>query len=165
MSKAPEKKKGYGRVILILLAVGVLIIVPLAWFVLKMGRDAERRRFINGNEAAAIYTLEQVAAAEQLHFETYEGRYGTFQQLLDAGLFRAPLDGERITSAGYTFTLRVAPAANGQPSSYSVNADPLQDGVTGNRHFYIDSNVTGMRVSEGRAATAADPPRQSVEPY
>lgn len=164
MSKAPEKK-GYGRVILVLLALGVLVIVPLAWLALKMSRDAAQRRVVNANEAAAIYTLEQIAAAEQLHFEAFEGRYATFRQLLDAGLFKAPLDGERITSSGYAFTLRVAPPAEGRPSSYSVNADPLAEGTTGRRHFYLDSNVTGMRYSEGRPATAADPPRQSVEPY
>src|ERR671914_423410 len=107
MSRQTEKKRGYGRVFLIILAVGVLILVPLTWYALKMSRDAERRRFVNANEAAAIYTLEQIAAAEQLHFETYEGRYGTFKQLLDAGLFRAPLDGERITSSGYAFTIKV----------------------------------------------------------
>ena len=164
MSKQPEKK-GYGRVVLILLAVGLLVLVPLVWLGLKMSRDAERRRLVNANEAAAIYTLEQIAAAEQLHFETYEGRYGTFRQLQDAGFFRAPLDGERITASGYTFTLRLTPAADAQGSAYSVNADPLEDGVTGKRHFYSDSNVTGIRFSEGRPATAADPPRQSVEPY
>ena len=164
MSEAPEKK-GYGRVVLVLLAVGLLILVPLAWLGLKMSRDAARRRVVNANEAAAIYTLEQIAAAEQLHFQTYEGRYASFRQLLDAGLFRAPLDGDRITSSGYAFTLKVTPSADGQASSYSANADPLEGGVTGNRHFYIDSNVIGIRFSEGRPATAADPPRQSVEPY
>lgn len=164
MSQQPEKK-GYGRVVLVLLAVGLLILVPLSWLGLKMSRDAARRRVIGANEAAAIYTLEQIAAAEQLHFQTYEGRYATFRQLLDAGLFKAPLDGERITSSGYSFTLRVVPAADAQGSFYSVNADPLEPGATGRRHFYIDSNVTGMRFSEGRPATAADPPRQSVEPY
>ncbi len=165
MSTQPEKKRGYGRVFLIILAGGVLVLVPLTYLAVKMSRDAARRRFVNANEAAAIYTLEQIAAAEQLHFETYEGRYGTFQQLLDAGLFKAPLDGERITAAGYTFTIKLAPAAAGQAASYSVNADPLEPGVTGNRHFYIDSNITGMRYSEGRPATATDPPRLTSETY
>jgi len=160
------KKKGYGRVFVILLVAGLLILVPLTWLALRMSRDAQRRRIVNANEAAAIYTLEQIAAAEQLHFQTYEGQYATFRQLLDAGLFKAPLDGDAaITSAGYTFTLKVTPKADARGSFYSVNADPRESGTTGNRHFYIDSNVTGMRFSEGRPATATDPPRQSVETY
>jgi hypothetical protein len=165
MSDTP-KKKGYGRVFVILLVVGLLILIPLTWLALRMSRDAERRRVVNANEAAAIYTLEQIAAAEQLHFETYEGQYGSFRQLLDAGLFRAPLAGDAaITSAGYTFTIRVTPRTDARGSFYSVNADPRESGTTGNRHFYIDSDVTGMRFSEGRPATATDPPRQSVESY
>ncbi|HEX6625276.1 MAG TPA: hypothetical protein VF064_16300 [Pyrinomonadaceae bacterium] len=160
------KKKGYGRVFVILLVVGLLVLVPLTWLALRMSRDAQRRRVVNANEAAAIYTLEQIAAAEQLHFETYEGQYATFRQLLDAGLFKAPLEGDAaITSAGYTFTLKLTPRTDAQGSFYSVNADPRESGTTGNRHFYIDSNITGMRFSEGRPATATDPPRLTAETY
>ena len=164
MSNDPEKK-GYGRVVAVIIVVGLLILIPLVWLALKMSRDAQTRRIVNANEAAAIYTLEQIAAAEQLHFENYEGQYGTFRQLMDAGFFQAPQSGDALTSAGYTFTIKVTPKTEAQGSAYSVNADPQQEGATGKRHFYIDSNVTGIRISEGRPATATDPPRLSVETY
>ena len=60
------KKKGYGRVFVILLVVGLLVLLPLTWLALRMSRDAQRRRVVNANEAAAIYTLEQIAAAEMV---------------------------------------------------------------------------------------------------
>ncbi len=164
MSNNPEKKR-WGRVLAVILVVGLLILIPLGWLAFKMSRDARTRRVINANEAAAIYTLEQIAAAEQLHFETYERQYGTLRQLMDAGIFKAPLDGDALTSSGYVFTIKVTPKTDAQGSSYSVNADPQQSGETGKRHFYIDSNVTGMRFKEGRPATATDPPRLTSETY
>lgn len=164
MSKDTETK-GWGRTLLVIAAVGLAVLIPLGWLALKMSRDAALRKVVNSNEAAAIYTLEQIAAAEQLYFQTYEQQYATLRQLLDAGFFKAPLDGEQLAAHGYTFTLKITPKTEAQAAAYSVNADPQQEGATGNRHFYFDSNVTGIRVSEGRPATAADPPRQSVEPY
>ena len=151
------KKKGYGRVFVILFVVGLLILVPLTWLALRMSRDAQRRRVVNANEVAAIYTLEQIAAAEQLHFQTYEGQYATFRQLLDAGLFKAPLEGDAaITSAGYTFTLKLTPKLDAQGSFYSVNADPRESGTTGKRHFYIDSNIGNVRTNPNGPAGPND---------
>ena len=158
-----DSERRWGRVILLIGLVGLLILIPLGWLAFKMSSDAAQRRSINANEAAAIYTLEQLAAAQQLHFQNHDQQYASFRQLVDAGFLQAPLDGDRLVAHGYNFSIRTTPKTAGQLSSFTVSADPLESGVTGNRHFYLDSNVTGIRVSEGRPATATDPPRQTME--
>jgi hypothetical protein len=130
-----------------------------------MRSQTQLRQSINANEAAAIRTVEQISAAEQIYFQTYEQQYANLRQLVEAGFLKAPLDGDRLSASGYTFTLKVTPKTADESSWFSVNADPTESGATGNRHFYLDSNVTGIRVSEGRPATSTDSPRQSVESY
>ena len=88
--------------------------------------------------------------------------------MVEAGVFRAPLDGDSLVAHGYNFTLRVTPRAGEQPPSFKVNADPVsRDGAraTGRRFFYLDSNLVGIRVNEDRPAGPSDPPRQTVTNY
>ena len=166
MSVSAETKKLW-RTIGILAVVGVLILIPLVWLALRMSAEAQQRRRIAANEADTLAALEGVAAAQQLYLQTYS-EYGTFRQLVEAGVFNAPLSGDSLVSRGYAYTLRLTPRAEGRPPSFSVNADPLSregEGATGRRHFYLDSNVVGIRFNDERPATAADPPRQTVTDY
>src|SRR5438270_13641128 len=83
-------------------------------------------------------------------------------------LFRSPLSGDALVSDGYRFTLKVTPKAGALGPTYSVNADPVRGGgrdATGRRHFFISSEVSGVRYNEERPATAADKPRQNVQGY
>ena len=166
MSEASESKRLW-RTALIVAGVGLLVLIPLGWLALRMWDDTIQRRVIAANESAALTNLENIQAAEQLYFEA-NGQYGTFRQLIDSGVFKAKVTGDPPVASGYAFTVRVQPRTDTQPASYSVNADPVRAGgrdATGRRHFFISSEVTGIRFNESRPATRDDRPRPKVSEY
>ncbi|PYS76863.1 MAG: hypothetical protein DMF67_17935 [Acidobacteria bacterium] len=166
MSAKSESKRLW-RTALLVAAVGVAVLVPLAWLAVRMYNDTIQQKVMSANEASALAALENIQAQEQSFLET-EGRYATFPQLAEAGVIQAPLSGDALVSDGYRFTLKVTPKTDAQGPTYSVNADPVRGGgrdATGRRHFFISSEVSGVRYNEERPATAADKPRQNVQEY
>lgn len=160
-----SETKRLGKIVIIIVAVGAVAIAALAWYGMKLSSEDRTRRRVAANESAAILALDQIAAAEHLYFQTH-GEYAAFPRLVEAGVFQAPLTGDALVADGYRFTLNVTPKRDGGSSSFSVSADPLNetgDDATGRRHFYAGSEVTGIRYSEGRPATANDKtlPRRS----
>lgn len=166
MTDSTETKK-YWKVLGVVAVVGLLACIPLVWLGLRMNDEARQRRVVAANEAATLAALEGIAAAQQLYLQT-QSRYGTFRELVEAGVFQAPLTGDALVAHGYNFTLRVTPRTESQPPSFKVNADPLSregEAATGRRHFYLDSDLVGIRVNEERPAGPGDPPRQTVTGY
>lgn len=166
MAERTESKRLL-RTALIVAGVGVVVLVPLAWFAVRKYNDALQQKVMSANEAAALYSLEQISAAEHLYFQTY-GDYAPIQKLSDAGVLQTTWTGDPPVSHGYVFTLKFTPKTDAQAPSYSINADPQVDRgreATGRRHFLISPDVVGVRMSEGRPATATDPPRLSVQEY
>jgi hypothetical protein len=166
MAEVSESKRLW-RAALIVAGVGVLVLVPLGWLALRMYDDALQRRVVAANESAALTNLQNIQAAEQLYFETY-GQYGTFQQLIETGIFQAEVKGDPPVASGYVFMVKVQPKTDAQAAAYSVNADPVRDAgrdATGRRHFFISSDVTGVRFNETRPATKDDKPRPKVAEY
>lgn len=163
MRDSSEAKRLW-RTAAIVAGVGLLVLVPLTWLGLRMYDDVLRRRIVAANESAALTNLQNIQAAEQLYYETY-GEYGTFRQMLDAGIFQADLQGDPPAVSGYAFTLRLRPKTETEPAGYSVNADPVRAGgrdATGRRHFFISSDVIGVRYHESRPATRDDRPRPTM---
>jgi hypothetical protein len=166
MRDSSESKRLW-RTALIVAGVGLLILAPLSWLALRMWDDTVQRRVMAANESSALGSLEAIQAAEQLYFETY-GRYGTFREMTDAGIFQTNLTGDPLIGHGYAFTLRVRPKTETEPAGYSVNADPIRIGgrdATGRRHFFISSDVIGVRYNETRPANKDDRPRPSMRDY
>lgn len=166
MAEVSESKRLW-RTALIVAGVGLLVLVPLGWLALRMWNDTIQRRVIAANESATLTNLENIQAAEQLYFET-NGQYGTFQQLIDSGIFQAEVSGDPPAASGYVFTVKVQPKTDTQPPAYNVNADPIRaDGrdATGHRHFFISSEVIGVRFNESRPATKDDKPRPKMSEY
>lgn len=166
MTESTETKK-YGKVLAVVAVVGVLVLIPLVWLAMRMSDEGRQRRVIAANEAETISILEGIAAAEQLYLQD-NSRYGTFKELVEAGVFRAPLTNDSLVAHGYNFNLRVTPRTGDQPPAFKVNADPVsREGAraTGRRFFYLDSNLVGIRVNEDRPAGPSDPPRQTVTSY
>lgn len=164
MAESSDSKRLW-RTALIVAGAGVLVLVPLWLLYMRMSNDAIQRRVANANEADTRYTLELIAAAEDVHLRAY-GDYGTIRQLTETGILQTTFDGgETPTRAGYVYTVRLTPKTGEQQPAYSVNADPIRDTgreATGRRHFYIGSEAIGMRFNEDRPATASDKPVQSV---
>ncbi len=167
MSESSENKRLW-RTALVVSVVGLAVAGVLGWLAVRMYQDNIRRRVAAANEANALYVLEQVSAAEHLFFES-NGQYATFRQLVEAGVFQAPLQADDALAAqGYSFRLTLRPRTETAAPFYSVSADPLRASgreATGRRHFYIDSDVVGVRVNEERPAGPSDPPRLTVSPY
>ena len=166
MAEASESKRLL-RTALIIAGVGVIILVPLGWLALRMWDDTIQRRVIAANESAALTNLDNIQAAQQLYFEAH-GQYGTFRQLIDSGIFQAEVSGDPPAASGYVFTVRVQPKTDTPPASYSVNADPVRSGgrdATGRRHFFVSSEVIGVRYNESRPATRDDRPRPTMQEY
>jgi hypothetical protein len=166
MAEASESKRLW-RTALIVAGVGIVVLVPLGWLALRMWDDTIQRRVMAANESAALTNLQNIQAAEQLYFEA-NGQYGTFQQLIDSGVFQAQVTGDPPVASGYVFDVRVQPRTDTQPAAYTVNADPVRaEGrdATGRRHFFISSDVTGIRFNETRPATKDDKPRPKVSEY
>jgi Tfp pilus assembly protein PilE len=166
MSDGSESRRLW-RTALIVAAVGAVVLILLAWLAVRMYNDSIQQKVIGANEASALATLENLQAQEQSFLET-KGSYATFPQLAEAGAIQVPLSGDALVSDGYRFTLRVTPKTDTQGPTYSVNADPVRAGgrdATGRRHFFISSEVTGVRYNEERPATAADKPRLTGTEY
>lgn len=164
MADSSDSKRLW-RTALIVAGVGVLVLVPLWYLYVRMSNDATQRRVANANEADARYTLELIAAAEDVHLRAY-GDYGTIRQLTETGILQTTFDGEPPARSGYAYAVRLTPKTDAQRPAYSVNADPVRDTgreATGRRHFYIGSEAIGMRYNEARPATASDKPVQSVQ--
>ena len=163
MAESSDSKRLW-RTALIVAGAGVLVLVPLWLLYVRMSNDATRRRVANANEADTRYTLELIAAAEDVHLRAY-GDYGTLRQLTETGILQITFDGETPARSGYVYTVRLMPKADGRQPTYGVNADPVRDKgreATGRRHFYVGSEAIGMRFNEERPATASDKPVQSV---
>lgn len=166
MPEVSESKRLW-RTALIVAGVGVVVLVPLAWLALRMWDDTVQRRVIAANESAALTNLQNIQAAEQLYFEA-NGQYGTFRQLIDSGIFQAEVSGDPPTASGYVFTVKVQPKTDAQPVAYSVNADPARPegrDATGHRHFFVSSEVIGVRYNESRPASKDDKPRPRMAEY
>ena len=166
MRDSSESKRLW-RTALIVAGVGLLVLAPLSWLALRMYDDTVQRRVIAANESTALGTLEAIQAAEQLYYETY-GQYGTFAQMAEAGILQTDLTGDPPIGHGYAFTLKVQPKTEAQPAAYTVNADPTRAGgsdATGRRHFFIGSDVTGVRFNETRPANKDDKLRPTMRDY
>ncbi len=163
MADSSESKRLW-RTAFIVAGIGVLVLIPLGWLAVRMYNDRIQHRVAAVNEADALYTLELLAAAEHVHLQAY-GKYGTVKQLTDSGILQTEFGGDPPARSGYVYTVKLTPKGDAQAPTYSINADPIQATgreATGHRHFYISSEVIGVRYNEDRPATATDKPRQTV---
>ena len=134
-------------VLLVVIAIGVLIgVVVSGW------KAAVR----SGNEAATVQTIKAIAAVEVQYLNTHNRTYGTLDQLVKEG-FDARFSSDYPSVDGYVYTLRMIPKTATQPSSYTLNADPLNASI-GKNHFYLDSTGGAIHVNAGQPASATDPP-------
>ena len=135
-------------VFLVVIAFGVLVGAGVyGW------KAAERE----GNEAATEQDLKTIAAVEIQYYNTHNRTFGTLDQMIREGMLTSKFLGDPPVADGYVFNLSVTPKTVSQPSSYTLNADPLS-ATTGKLHFYIHSNSPALHVNPNRPAGADDPP-------
>ncbi len=121
---------------------------------------------MRGNEASAAQSLRIISTSELVYSTTYGLDYSTTLLQLggnavtpdpnNAGLLDSVLAGG--TKQGYRITytpLTTDPLGN--TATFSISADPVIQGTTGQRHFYTDqTNV--IRVNASVAAGPSDIP-------
>ena len=109
-----------------------------------------------GNEAATQQNLKTIAAVEMQYYNTHSRIFGTLDQLIKEAMLTSKFSGKSPMVDGYVFSVSVTPKTVSQPSSYTLNADPLSAN-TGKRHFYIDSESPTIHVHPDRTAGPGDP--------
>jgi prepilin-type N-terminal cleavage/methylation domain-containing protein len=136
----------------------LMIVIAIIGILVGVGVYGWKQGIRRANENASIQQLEALRKIQADYSIGHRGDYGTFEQLVKAG----SIEDERFATSppsvqGYIYTMEVIPAGNGQRAFYKINADPM-DGGSGTNHFYIDPDVSTIRVNPEKAAAPTDPP-------
>ncbi len=156
-----------------------VVLIPVALVVAALVIPNLLRSRLAANEASAVASLRTIDQAANTYSQTYKNGYPANLEVLTgigipscdhAGLIDGVIASGRRD--GYIFTYQPTsgplpesvsskPVANGcsvpGAAGFSVNADPLRRGTTGQRSFFVDQ--TGViRYDNSETATADSPP-------
>jgi len=132
----------------------LMIVIAIIGILVGVGVYGWKKATKTGNEAAAAQMLVRISQYEADYYLGHRGEYGTFEQLVKDG-FDDRFTGDAPVVSGYVYTLKVRQRSPTEAAFFSVTADP-QTGV-GN-HFYIDPNLSTIRMNPDQPATATDLP-------
>ena len=143
----------------------LLVVVAVILIIAAIAIPNYMKSKMRANEASAAQNLRNVATAELVYSTTYGIDFSsTLAQLSGTGINpdqnNAGLIDEVLASgikSGYTITytpLTFDPQGN--PSTYSVTADPQVPGTTGSRHYYTDQSCV-IRWNDNVQAGPTDP--------
>lgn len=159
MAKRKPSAEGFSLIELLLVVAVILIIVAIA--IPNFIRSKMR-----ANEAAAAQNLRTITTANVIYSTTYSIGYSqNLTNLAGSGGTVSQTSAELIDTIlaggnknGYTYQYAVLTTDSfGNPTGYSVNADPISQNYTGTRHFYADQ--TGViRENDSAPAGATDNP-------
>jgi len=156
-----RKQMGFSLIELLIVVAIILILAAIAIPNLIQSK-------MSANEASAVQTLRDINTAESV----YEIQFGVgFSPDLPslggtqgvptpqaALLIPDPVAQAPNTKDGFSFAYVVTAnlGPGGTPSSYTVNANPLNFGTTGRRYFFTDESGV-IRVDTTNPATVNDP--------
>ena len=132
MDDAPSRSSAPSRVHPLVWVVLIALGVPALLHLLSDFRDTREFKL----EQAALQQLKTIQRAQTRHFSQF-GRFAAkLEELGPSAANRIPGDLAKGVKTGYQFTLI------GGPTSYTINANPVNFGTTGRRTFFSDqSNV------------------------
>jgi prepilin-type N-terminal cleavage/methylation domain-containing protein len=133
----------------------LMIVIAIIGILVGVGVYGWKQATRRGNETAAAQMLIRISQNEADYYLGHRGEYGSFEQLMKEG-FDDRFTGDAPLVSGYVYTLKVRPRSATEAAFFSVNADP-QGGIGGN-HFYIDPNLSTIRMNPDQPATANDLP-------
>lgn len=142
----------------------LMIVLAIIGILIGVSTVTYRAVQISGNETAAIDQIKKIGEMEQVYYNR-RGEYATFDQLISSGTVDDNrLSGDAAVINSYVYTIKVTPKAKNQQSSYVLNADPQQGSLlapSGEKHYYIDSGSSTVRVNFKEPAKRDDPPAGS----
>lgn len=159
-AKQGQANEGFSLVELLIVVAVILIIAGIA---IPNFIQSKMR----ANEAAAVQNSRNITTAEVVYSTTYGIGFsnglvplagnGTTVDQNNAGLIDDVLASG--IKSGYTYAyVALTTDANGNVTSYSLNADP-QTSTTGQLHFYTDQSAV-IRSNSTTSAGPSDPPIQ-----
>lgn len=110
------------------------------------------------NEASTLATLKTISSAEQ-NYLVRAGKYGTFDQMVGAGVLDSRFSGTAPVVNGYAFSISLPPEGGDKPPGFAVNADPQPTAnrpITGQRHYFMDAAGI-VHYNDTQPATSNDP--------
>jgi type IV pilus assembly protein PilA len=160
-----SKRAGFSLIELLIVVAIILVIAAIAIPNLL-------RSHMAANEASAVASLRSINTSQVVYQSTYGTGFAAVLIALSDGGSAANctpptlptsssscLLDATVTSAtksGYSFTY--TPVTSGAfTTAYTMNADPITSGTSGQRHFFSDETLV-IRVNITAAATASDPP-------
>ena len=162
-SANPGVKRSAGFSLIELLIVVAVILIIAAIAIPNFVRSRER-----ANEASAVANLRDITTAQVVYSTTYGIGYAPALTNLggnsltpdstQSGLIDSVLSSGVKTGYTYTYNI-IATDINGNVQAYSLNADPVSPGTTGDRHFYTDQSAV-IRQNLTGSAGAGDSPIQ-----
>lgn len=144
----------------------LLVVVAVILIVAAIAIPNFIKSKIRANEAAAVSNLRNVTTAEVVYTTTYNIGYAP--ALINLGGNGATVDQNNAgliddvlangLKSGYIFSYAVVNRdSQGNPTTFTLNADAQSPGFTGQRHFYVDqTNV--IRENDTAPAGPSDPP-------
>lgn len=144
----------------------LLVVVAVILIVAAIAIPNFIKSKIRANEASAVANLRNITTAEVVYTSTYNigyaaalinlGGNGVTVDQNNAGLIDDVL--ANGLKSGYIFSYAIVNRdPQGNPTTFTLNADAQSPGYTGQRHFYVDqTNV--IRENDTAPAGPSDPP-------
>ena len=145
----PRNQLGFTLIELMIVIAIIGILIGAAVYTFKASQRA-------GNEAATMQNIKTIAAVQIQFYNTHSRTFGTFDQMIKEQMLTSKFAGNPPNADGYIYTLKITPKTAGAPSSYTLNADPQNEG-SGTNHFYIDSSDSSIHLNQTQPASASDP--------
>jgi prepilin-type N-terminal cleavage/methylation domain-containing protein len=147
----PQRNEGGFTLIELMIVIAIIgILIGAAVIAFKAATKS-------GNEAATTQNMKTIAAVQIQYYNSHGRTFATFEQLTKEQLLQvSKFGGNPPVADGYIYTLKVTPKTANSTSSYTLNADPQDEGA-GTNHFFIDSSDSSIHFNAAQPASTSDP--------
>ena len=145
----------------------LVVVVAIILILMAIAIPNFLRARIAAHEASAVENCRTISTANVIYWTTYGvgfapslSNFATPTSGNVSAISAGLLDNILVTGtkSGYVFSyVPLTPDSNGYFNDYTLNADPLTIGVTGQRHFFTDEPAV-IRVNLTVPASDTDPP-------